>query len=222
MLPEVGTRQTRLERGRERARELRAISLTELRNARITAGSSQRALARLLGWSQSRYSEWERNLIDPALSEICEVASLLGLRPGLSFHPIGDPLRDAGQSRLVARFLALLSPLWHVALEAPFPTLGDLRSWDVFLRLASPAHRTGVEAETRIRDQQELVRRIRQRELHGGAETILIVLSDSTHNRANVGALRNALGPKFQAQPRAILAALRLAVPLPGSGVILL
>jgi len=105
-------------------------------------------------------------------------------------------------------------------LEAPFPTLGDLRSWDLLIRLGS-VHRVGVEAETRLRDIQELVRRIRQRELHGGVDHILIVLSDSQHNRRFADELRAALGPTYRCQPTDLLLALKAGQPLPGYGVIL-
>jgi predicted transcriptional regulator len=46
-----------VERGRVRGHELTRAAIAELLNARLTAGISQRAIARLLGWSQSRYSE---------------------------------------------------------------------------------------------------------------------------------------------------------------------
>lgn len=105
--------------------------------------------------------------------------------------------------------------------DATLPTLGDLRSWDVLIRLGT-AYRVGVEAETRVRDQQELVRRIRQRELHGGVDAILIVLSDSTHNRRLAGGLRKALGQDYAAATGHTLAALRSGQRLPGSGLVLL
>lgn len=146
---------------------------------------------------------------------------MLGLQVTIQFHPRGEAVRDIGQIKLIARFRALLSASWHVMIEAPFPTLGDLRSWDVLIRLGS-AHRVGVEAETRIRDVQELVRRIRQRELHGGVDEILIILSDTTHNRRLVDELRRALGDGYATPPRQLLAALRTGSPLAGSGLILL
>lgn len=217
----MATRETRLDRGRSHARQLTATLLSELRLTRRTAGISQAALGRLLGWPQSRFSEFERNKRDPTIGEICEVGALLGLKPTIQLHPEEEPLRDRGQLKLIARFRALLSTTWHVMIEAPFPTLGDLRSWDVLIRLGS-TYRVGVEAETRIRDIQELVRRIRQRELHGGVDEILIILSDTTHNRRLVGELREALGERYAASPRTLHAGLRTGSPLPGSGLILL
>jgi transcriptional regulator with XRE-family HTH domain len=218
----VPIRETRLDRAATLAPQVVSTLLAHIKTARHEANLSQDALARRLSWPQTRYSRFERNVDPITVHDVCLVAVLLGLKPRFDLYRAEEGLRDQGHTRLIARFVALLSPLWHVMVEAPFPTLGDLRSWDVFLRLVTPTHRTGVEAETRVRDQQELVRRIRQRDLHGGVDTILVLLSDSAHNRAAVAALRDALGPDYHPQPQAIIAALRAGVPLPGSGVILL
>ncbi|MDP8904416.1 MAG: helix-turn-helix domain-containing protein [Chloroflexota bacterium] len=217
----MATRQARLDRGRERAQELTRTALAGLRRARLAAAISQAELSRQLGWSQSRYSDFERGKRRVTLVDVCETAALLRLEPSLQLHVRGEALRDRGQLKLIARFRALLSVVWHVTVEAPFPSLGDLRSWDLLLRLPGRNFRIGVEAETRIRDQQELVRRIRQRERHGGVDEILIVLSDSRHNRALADGLREALGRRYSTAPSVIRAALAARAPLSGSGVLL-
>jgi hypothetical protein len=88
------------------------------------------------------------------------------------------------------------------------------------LRLES--YLVGVEAETRIRDVQELVRRLRQRERDGGADEILLVLANSAHNRALVEELRAALGDRYATAPKVLRHCLRAGRRLPGSGVILI
>lgn len=55
----------------------------------------------------------------------------------------------------------------------------------------------GVELETRVRDVQWLVRRMRERQSDGGADAILLVLSASAHNRRVLPELLEALGPEF-------------------------
>ena len=80
----------------------------------------------------------------------------------------------------------------------------------------------GVELETRVRDVQRLVRKIRERERDGGVDQILIVLSASAHNRRVSAQLLEALGLEFATSPRVILRALREGRPIPGSGVTLL
>jgi hypothetical protein len=82
--------------------------------------------------------------------------------------------------------------------------------------------RTEARKETRIRDIQALVRRIRLRERDGGVDTIVIVLADSSANRRLAGALREALGADYETSPRQVMSALRAGQPLPASGVVLL
>lgn len=103
--------------------------------------------------------------------------------------------------------------------EALLPSDGQ-RSWGVLLRLATLL--VGVELVTRVRDVQALVRLIRLRERDGGVDHVLLVLSDSAHNRAILGQLTDALGPRFLTPPREILDALRAGRPVPGSGVLLM
>lgn len=195
--------------------------LSELREARSEANVSQAALAVHLGWPQSRYSKFERNVRPATFEDVCLVATMLGLRPRLALYRVDEGIRDRGAQRLIGRFCEILAPVWAVAREAPFPTLGDLRSWDVLIRLEH-AYRVGIEAETRLRDIQELVRRIRQRELHGRVDQILIVLSNSAHNRLHADELRAALGSAYETSPHALRAARGNGQALPGSGVILL
>jgi hypothetical protein len=100
------------------------------------------------------------------------------------------------------------------------PGVGDRRAWDLLLRIGAQV--VGVELETRIRDIQWLVRRIRERERDGGADVVLLVLSDSAVNRRLLPELLEALGPRFETPSRSIVAALRGGSPVPGSGVILI
>lgn len=160
---------------------------------------------------------------DISLARICELASLLGLEPSLTLHPIGDPIRDRGQQAVGRRFDELLSPLWAMTNETLLPLPGDRRSWDKLIRLGGvpERHLVGVDLESRIRDIQELVRRTRLRERDGGVDEILIVLSDSATNRRLADQLREALGPRYLSSNRALLSALRHGLPLPGSGVVL-
>ena len=101
----------------------------------------------------------------------------------------------------------------------PFPNSFDRRSWDLVLKLENDL--VGVEAETRVRDVQELVRRVRQRERDGGVDEIVIVLANSAHNRAVAEGLRAALGERYATSPTAIRRALRTGTRIPGSGVLL-
>jgi transcriptional regulator with XRE-family HTH domain len=193
----------------------------ELRVARQNAGVSQRALAAELGWTQSEVNRLEQfRFMTVPIPRLCEIGAVLGLDLGAGWHPVGDAVRDKGHQAARRRFaLNIASPPYVLTHEAPFPNLGDLRSWDMLLRLDD--QRVGVELETRMRDVQACVRRIRARQRSGGVDVIILVLADTAHNRRMIDELREALGPSFATSPSAITAALKAGKPVPGSGVVL-
>jgi hypothetical protein len=152
-------------------------------------------------------------------SDVGAIAAVLGRELGATLYLAGESIRDKGHQALIQRFRALLAHAWRVAAEVPLPLPGDRRAWDLLLRI--PGQLVGVEAETRLRDVQAFVRRIRERELEGGADVILIALAESSINRRLLPQLLEALGPGYSTSPRAIFKALRSGRAVPGSGVIL-
>lgn len=221
----VASKETRLQRGRRKARALASRTLAEIRETRVANGISQRTMASELGISQPQYWRVESGKVDEvSLARLCEIASVLGLEPSLALHPIGDPVRDKGQQAVAKRLEGILSSAWSVTSETLLPLPGDTRSWDKLLRLlgAPVRHLVGVDIESRIYDIQGLVRRTRLRERDGGVDAILIVLSDSATNRRLADQLRDALGPEYASSNRALRGALRRGEVLPGSGVVLI
>jgi len=216
----MGTREGPAARGRRRGREISHKLLAEVRNARVGADVSGRAVAARLGWSEARYRRFESGRRQATIGDMAAVGAVLGLDFTAHFYPSGKPIRDKGHQALIGRFRAILAAAWQVAAEMSLPAAGDSRSWDLGLRLVS--QRVGVEAETAIRDVQRLVRRMRDRERDGGMDAIVLVLADTRSNRSLLPELREALGPEFATSPRAVLRALREGRPVPGSGVILL
>jgi len=217
----MATRETRQQRGRRLGMQALRRVVTELRDERQLAALSQRSLAQQLGVSQAEVSRLEQfEFPTVSLVRLSETAAILGLELSVSLHRKGDAVRDSGQQAAVARFLACLSPAYTASREVLLPHVGDQRSWDILLRLDGLL--IGVELETRIRDVQALVRRIRERERDGGADEVMLVVSDTAHNRALVGQLREALGPRYATPPSLVLAALRKGRPVPGSGVLVI
>jgi transcriptional regulator with XRE-family HTH domain len=214
----MATRERPLDRGRRLGRQAAIRLIGELRQERIKADVSQRAMAGQLGWSQARYWRFE-NATEAVLGEVSAVAAILGLELSSSLHRVNDALADRGQLALLARFRLILSPSIKVFTEALLPNPGDRRSWDMLLRIA--AQIVGVEAETKVRDVQATVRKVRGRERDGGADELLIVLADTRANRATREELLAALGERFATPPRLLREALRHGRPLPGSGVLL-
>jgi transcriptional regulator with XRE-family HTH domain len=217
------TSETRAIRGRRRGRSLAARTVNELRTRRQVLGISQSQLASELGVGQSTIARIEAEEVDLEITRAAQMASVLGLELSIGVHEMGDPIRDKGHQALGKRFDAIPSAAWRNAAEVLLPNVGDRRSWDRVLRLTKePGQIVGAELETRIRDIQALVRRMRDRERDGGVDEILIVLSNSATNRALVDELRTALGDRYTTAPRAILRALRLGRAVAGSGVVLL
>lgn len=216
----MATRETPAQRGRRRGAELQLRLLGELRQARLKADVSQREMARRIGWSQTEYWRLESNrTANIGLPDLAAAGALLGLDLSAGLHPVGDPISDRGQQVVIARVRALIGPAWRVYAEAPLPGSGDRRAWDLLLRIESQI--VGIEVETRVRDIQALVRRIRMRERDGGVDEIILVLADTRTNRRLMAELTEALGPPYGTSAREIQAALRAGRPVPGSGVLL-
>jgi transcriptional regulator with XRE-family HTH domain len=219
---DVSSRESRVDRGRRRGREIVRQVVAELVGERRAAGVSQDRIAAQLGTSQSEISRLERLVTPDAVSavDLCAYGALLGFDLVARLYRNSDEPVDAGHQKLIARFTAQLHPSWRVGREIPLPHVGDRRSWDLLLRLAD--HIVGIEAETRVRDVQRLVRRLRERQRDGGAHRIVLALADTAANRRVVPELIEALGPEFQTSARDLLGALRRGVPLSGSDVVVL
>ena len=82
------------------------------------------------------------------------MAGLVRLRA----YPAGDPIRDAGHTRLLDRLRRDLASGLQWRSEVPLPIEGDLRAWDAVI--GGPGWRLMVEAETLIDDVQALERRL--------------------------------------------------------------
>lgn len=194
--------------------------IAELRAERQTANISQRTIARQLDRQQSELNRLERlEFPNVPLVRLAEVAAVLGLELSVRVNRVGDPVRDGASEALIGRFLRQVASAYRVTREVLLP-VGGQRSWDILLRIGPTL--IGVEAVTRVRDLQALVRHIRLRERDGGTDHVLLVLSDSLHNRALAGQLLEALGPRFATPRKVLLDALRAGRPVPGSGVLLL
>lgn len=187
----------------------------------MALGLSQRRLAEHLGCSQAEYSRFESGAAPDAVRfvRVAETAALLGLELSVGLHPAGPAIRDKGQRALIRRFQELLAAAFEVRAEVPFPGPGDPRAWDLVLRLRDVV--IGVEAETRVRDVQALVRRMRGRERDGGVDHVVLVLSDSATNRRLLEEIRLALGPAYSGSARRLRAALRSGHGPFASGVLL-
>ena len=180
-----------------------------------------RALARQLAISQSKLSRWERGQPPhPDLREAAVAMRVLGHDLVTKWYPAGGALRDEAHAALVSRFVARLPDHVPRRLEAPMPAAGDLRAWDVLLRLGSV--RAGVAVETRLRDWQALLRQEHRKLRDSGAERLFLVLLDSHVNRRAVHDAGESLRQALPLDGRSVWRALRTGRDPGASGLLFL
>lgn len=192
----------------------------ELAEARRSVGLSQRTVAATARLNQSRVSRTERGeRPSPRLDELSAHGAALGLRVVVKAYPVGSPVRDAPQLRLLVRFRPIVHPTYKWQSEAPVAGPGDLRAWDA--KLDGPA-RIGVDAETHLGDVQALQRRTELKWRDSGVDIVLLLVSGTHHNRRVLREHRAALASTFPFDTGVILRALRAGLVPPGNGIVVL
>jgi transcriptional regulator with XRE-family HTH domain len=208
------------DRGRRIARHVLAELAVELREARLAAGLTQKAVARAAGLSQPQVSRTERSeRPNVGLDELARHASALGLRLSVKTYPVGSAVRDAGQLRLIERLRPEIGKPFRWRTEVLVGGPGDYRAWDVRLDgLGS----VGIDVETRLRDIQAVQRRSEAKWRDSGVDRVVLVVAGTRGNRAIVREHRGALFSTFPADTREVLAALREGRLPERNGIILL
>lgn len=201
------------------ARGIRIALGAEVREARLAGGLSQRQAGVAVGMSGSQFGRIERAEI-PGLTveQASRAAAAVGLKLVARGYPDGDPVRDAGQLRLLDRFRARLPSTCRWQVEVPLPIPGDRRAWDAVATVAST--RIGVEAETRLRDIQAIVRRLELKRRDGDVDDVVLLIADTAANRRALAEHRSALRSSLPLDGYAILRTLRTGKPPGGSGIV--
>jgi hypothetical protein len=135
-------------------------------------------------------------------------------------YPGGEALRDAPQLRLLGRLEVRLGAGARWSTEVGFPNPGDRRAWDALMVLSGV--RIGVDAETRVRDSQELQRRLNLKRRDGGVDHVILLLADTRHNRAFLRMCPESFLAEFPVQGPRALALLAASLDPGGSSIILL
>lgn len=214
------TRESLAAIGAARGRWLVRQFADELRHARLSAGLSQARVGAAAGISQRSVSRIETGQPPhPNLATAARVARVVGLDLRIQCYPAGTRLRDAAHVALIHRFLARLPASVRRRLEAPVAA-ADPRAWDVLLEMGGV--RVGVIAETRIHDLQDLLRREHRKQLDGGVDHLLLLASDTRHNRRVADEAAAALLEAFPLRTRAVLRSLTAEEPLAENGIVFL
>lgn len=178
----------------------------EARDLRQRAGVSQQQLSRAAGVSRHWIYLFEHGRLRSVdIRRATLVMAYLGQKLVVTVYPTGEPLRDDGQARLIARFNARLAPVWRRFAEAPMPGHSDLRAWDELL--GGPV-RIGVEAETRLTDLQATERAMHAKLRDSRVDRMVLLISASARNRRVVRDHIGLVRQTFPLDTRATLAAL--------------
>jgi transcriptional regulator with XRE-family HTH domain len=193
----------------------------ELRTARHIAGVTLRQVGDAIGVSQSEVSRRERGTSRRLTGEkLATHAASVGLRLSVKLWPVGGGVRDAGQARYIAAFVARVGRPWRVTLEAPLAIANDLRAVDVLL--VNPRARMAVEVITRLADAQAQVRAAQLKARDIAATRLILVVAATHANRRALGELRGTLVASFDLDSRRILAELAAGRDPGRDGIIVL
>lgn len=223
----MATRERAVDRGARSAASDIARAGVELRQARASSGLALREVGRAAGLSASQLSRIERAMAPSVtVRQLARIGAVVGLDVRIRLYPGPDPLRDAGQIRLMDRLRARLHPSLGFRTEVALPSPGDHRAWDGRISGLRPVGDSGsvlpAEAETRVTDAQALFRRLESKRRDGGVGTVLLVVADTRSNRAAAAAARTAVAESFPVPARHALSALASGAHPGGSALIFL
>lgn len=209
------------DRARRAARDALVRTGREVREARLNLDLSQGTAGRAIGMSASAWSRLERGAApNLPVVDLARALAVVGLDLHLRTYPGGHPLRDRAHVELLTRLRACLGPGARWRTEVPLPNPGDRRAWDALILLADV--RIGVEAETRARDSQELQRRLSTKRRDGGVDHVILLLSDTRHNRSFIDVAGAGFLADFPVRGRDALERLAEGRDPGGSAIVLL
>jgi transcriptional regulator with XRE-family HTH domain len=216
----MGTKSGVADRARRRINEDERRVRADIAAARRNAGVSQDAIGAACGISGSAEGRIETGVTRTVdLRTLAAMAAAVGLDVRLRAYPAGDPIRDAGQIRLLERLRARIHPSLRWSTEVPLPIDGDLRAWDALIR--GDAWRIAVEAETVLDDLQAQERRLALKRRDGGEDHVILLVADTRRNRRALASAPGAFAD-LPLGTREILVALRKGRNPGASGIVIL
>jgi transcriptional regulator with XRE-family HTH domain len=191
----------------------------DLGRARRGAGISREVVGRACGLSRSAIERMEAGTRRSTVRELAAFGAVVGLDVRLRAYPAGDPIRDAGQIRLLERLRARIHPSLRWSTEVPLPIDGDLRAWDALIR--GDAWRIAVEAETVLDDLQAQERRLALKRRDGGQDHVILLVADTRRNRRALASAPGAFAD-LPLGTREILVALGMGRDPGAGGIVIL
>ena len=174
------------ERARRRAAKLLAQLGQDIRDARLMTGTGQAAVARAARVSTSTISRIESAKLEHlSVREAIVVADAVGLDLSIKSYPGRRATRDQAHAKRLTSFLAHVASPLRFATEVALPHrdgVFEQRAWDAML-FSDDGH-TGVELEQRLHDVQAQTRRIMLKWRDSGADRLLLLIANTSHNRA--------------------------------------
>lgn len=215
------------DRGVRVARRDISVIGADLRAGRIGAGLSLDEVGRAVALSASQVGRIERSRHEAVTAvQLAKIGAVVGLDVRIHAYPGPDPIRDAAQVALLARFRERLHPSLTLRTEIPLPIANDLRAWDgVVGGLRGSDQRPRIiptEAETRIHDVRAQFQRIERKARDAEIDQVIVVISDAAANRAAIRAAAMTLADRFPISARQALAALGRGEHPGGSALIFL
>jgi transcriptional regulator with XRE-family HTH domain len=217
----VGARELPAERGKRIGRAVVADLVKELRAARLTANLSQSEVARASGMSKSALSRIERGKRSTlGVVQLATALAVVGRDLSARCYPSGASHLDVAHARLLARLRKRLPDHLDWRSEVPLPGFDELRSWDAMIFPA--ARRVAIDAETRVRDGQELQRRLNVKRRDDQLDRLVLLLADTRANRLFVRDYAESLRDSFPVPGAVALRALEAGKDPGGDAIILL
>lgn len=190
----------------------------EVGRARRGAGLSQDAVGAACGISGSaagRIESGQTRVVD--VRTLACLGAAVGLEVRLRAYPSGDPIRDAGQQRVLGRLRPRINAGLAWRTEVVLAIGGDRRAWDAMIW--GDGWRVAVEVETVLDDVQAVERRIALKQRDGGVDHVILIFADTRRNRRALAAAPNSFAA-FSRDARAVLGALAAGRD-PGTSAIL-
>jgi hypothetical protein len=206
-------------RARRIAADDEARVRAEIGLGRREAGLSCSEIGRACGMTRWAVERTEAGTRRATIQELACLGAAVGREIRLRAFPGGDPIRDAGQARVLERLHREVRPGLGWRTEVTLPIEGDLRAWDAMI--TGPGWRLAVEAETRIEDVQALERKLSRKQRDGDIAHLIVLFADTARNRRAFAAAPAAFA-SWPLRTRDVLGALRAGRDPGASGIVFL